>query len=333
MDKKMLNSFVKNVQQYAFHKGLLKRGDKIIVAVSGGPDSIALAYVLNKLKDKQNFQIKLVHINYHQRGVESDKDEKFVRNFAEKLGLNVEVFDYKSGELKNLEEDMRNFRYEIFEETRKKSGFDKIAVGHTKDDGIETFLMNLIRGAGIEGLVSLKNKRDEIVRPLMCFEKKEILAFLKAVKQKFRTDKSNFNEDFSRNKIRGSLIPLLEKEYNDNIKSHIVDLMEHLRDDLEVIEDISEKVYNEKVSVRKGNIVVELGVFLTMPIALQKRLFRKIVKKILGNIKNISSANFFEFEKLIKSEKSKIGEMKIKGLKISKRKNEICFEKIEKFVN
>lgn len=329
----MPNSFVKKVQQYVFHEGLLKRGDKIIVAVSGGPDSIALAYVLNKLKDKQNFQIKLVHVNYHQRGIESDKDEKFVRNFAEKFELDVEIFDYKPGKSKNIEEDMRNFRYEIFEKVLRQERFDKIAIGHTKDDSVETFLMNLIRGAGIDGLVSLKNKRDEIVRPLMCCEKKEILAFLKIVKQKFRTDKSNFDEDFSRNKIRRSLIPLLEKDYNKNIKSHIIDLMDHLRADLEVVEDISEKVYNEKVSIGRGGIAIDLGDFLKMSVALQKRLFRKIVKNITGDIKNVSSANFFEFEKLVKSEKSKIGEMNIRGLRILKRKNEIFFEKIEKFVN
>ena len=329
----MPNSFVKKVQQYVFHEGLLKRGDKIIVAVSGGPDSIALAYVLNKLKDKQNFQIKLVHVNYHQRGIESDKDEKFVRNFAEKSGLDVEIFDYKPGKSKNIEEDMRNFRYEIFEKVLRQERFDKIAIGHTKDDSVETFLMNLIRGAGIDGLVSLKNKRDEIVRPLMCCEKKEILVFLKTIKQKFRTDESNFDENFSRNKIRGSLIPLLEKEYNKNIKSHIIDLMDHLRADLEVVEDISEKVYNEKVSIGRGGIAIDLGDFLTMSVALQKRLFRKIVKNITGDIKNVSSANFFEFEKLVKSEKSKIGEMNIRGLRILKRKNEIFFEKIEKFVN
>lgn len=121
----MSNSFIKKVQQFAFHEGLLKRGDKIVVGVSGGPDSTALTCVLNKLKEKQNFQIKLVHINYHQRGEASDKDEKFLRDFAKENDLDLEVFDYKQGEAKNLEEDMRNFRYKVFEEILEKDCFEK----------------------------------------------------------------------------------------------------------------------------------------------------------------------------------------------------------------
>jgi tRNA(Ile)-lysidine synthase len=160
-----------------------------------------LVCALNKLKEKQDFQIKLVHVNYHQREDESNNDEKFVRNFAEENGLNFEVFDYNQGGSKNLEEDMRNFRYKVFEEVLNKDEFNKIAVGHTKDDSVETFLMNLIRGSGVEGITSLRDQRGRIIRPLMCCEKSEILDFLKGINQEFCTDKSNFDIKFSRSKI------------------------------------------------------------------------------------------------------------------------------------
>ncbi len=324
----MPNSFVKKVQQYAFHRGLLRRGDKIVVGISGGPDSVALTCVLNKLKEKQDFQIKLVHVNYHQREDESNKDEKFVRNFAEESGLSLEAFDYNPGESKNLEEDMRNFRYKVFEEVLSKNDFNKIAIGHTKDDSVETFLMNLIRGSGVEGITSLRDQRGKIIRPLMCCEKSEILDFLKGFTQEICIDKSNFDIKFSRNRIRENLIPLLQKDYNNNIKEHIIDLAGHLRDDLEIIEDVVEKVYNDKVVVNDKEIIIKVSDLLEMPVALQKRIFRKIIMNIVGDTKNISTANFFEFEKIIKGEKSKISEMKIRNLLISKRGEEVRFKNI-----
>lgn len=323
----MPSSFVKKVQQYAFHNGLIKIGDKIVVGFSGGPDSMALICVLDNLKRKQKLELVVVHVNYHQRGIESENDEKFVREFAEKNSLELKVFDYKKGKSKNLEEDMRNFRYAIFEKVKEELKFDKIAVGHTMDDKVETFLMNLMRGAGVEGLISLKNQRKEIVRPLICCRKKEIIEFLKASHQKFCIDKSNSDLSFSRNKIREELIPLLEKEYNQNVRERIFDLTSHLEDDLEIIEDVVKKVYNEKVVSKGKQLTIDSSDLLKMPVALRKRIFRKIIENVIGNIKNISTANFFEFEKILKSDKSKICEMKTRNLSIFKKGNKIYFNK------
>lgn len=326
----MSNFFLKKVQQYSFHKEILKRGDRIVVAISGGPDSTALACFLNQLKKKQNFQLKLVHVNYHQRGAESDGDEKFVFDFAEKNKMDLEIFHYKKGKSKNLEEDMRNFRYDILEKVRAASDFNRIAIGHTKDDQVETFLMNLIRGSGVNGLVSLREKRNYIIRPFLCSEKNEILNFLKIIKQEFRTDSSNYDENFSRNRIRRELIPLLEKKYNKNIKNAVINLIEHLRDDLAIIEDIEKKVYNKKVDKKSNFIVINEADLIKMPIGIRKRIFRKIVSDISGSVKNITSANFFEFNKFLKSNKSKNSSIKIGNIDITKKKKEVFFKSINK---
>lgn len=151
---------------------------------------------------------------------------------------------------------------------------------------------------------------------------------MKTIKQDFRTDRSNFDTRYHRNKIRKNLIPLLENDYNENIKDHIIKLVGHLRGDLGLIEDLVEKVYNEKVAETDGEIMIEVSDLLEMPMALQKRIFRKIIENILGSTRDISSANFFEFRKLVKSEKSKISEMQIKNLKIIRKSNKIIFNKI-----
>ena len=145
----MSNFFIKKLQNYIFQEKLLEQKDKVIIGISGGPDSIGLVLALKKLQLKYLLKLQLVHVNYHQRGEESNQDEKFVRDFAEKNELELKVIQYSEFlETGNLEEQLRDFRYQKFEEIRKKINFDKVAVAHHLDDQPETFFMNMLREIG-----------------------------------------------------------------------------------------------------------------------------------------------------------------------------------------
>lgn len=271
----------------------------------------------------------MVHINYGLRGKDSEKDQAFCLKLSEKFSLPIKVVAYqeKEGGSSNLEEKMRDFRYAVFEKERKGGDFDWIAVGHTQDDQAETFLFNLMRGAGADGLISLKSKNGRIIRPLLSLEKKEILIFLKSQKQLFRLDKSNQDSRFMRNKIRKSLLPLLEKEYNPKIKNRLADLNEHLSDAVSWLEEETEKTFQTLVKEQKNGWVIDCQKYSELPRALRKSLFRLMIKKIQGSLKNISANSFWEIEKIVFSQKAKKQEIKLAKVSIKKQFDGLVFEK------
>ena len=220
----------------------------MVVGFSGGPDSTMLVWFLNQLKKSWRLKLQLVHINYGLREKESDEDQIFCQNLAKKLDLPLQVVQYKKKKKKgNLEEQLRDFRYQAFEKIRKKRGYDWIVVGHTLDDQAETFLFNLMRGASFRGLAALRPKNNRIIRPLLNIEKKEILLFLKKQKQKFCLDRTNKELIYTRNKIRQKLLPLMEKEFNPQIKHRLADLNEHLADLGDWLAEEGKKTYFSQI--------------------------------------------------------------------------------------
>lgn len=322
-----MNSFVKKIKTFAFHNNLFSKGERVLIGISGGPDSVCLSRVLLELKEAYELELALMHVNYGLRGSDSDKDEGFVRAFAKENKLPLEVVYYQKDEkLGNLEEDMRNFRYIHFEKFAKKEGFDKIALAHNCDDQVETFLMNLFRGSGTAGLSAMRVKRSGIVRPLLFVSKEEILDFLDDKKQAFRIDKSNEDQKYTRNRIRASLLPIL-KEYNPQIKSRIFQLTENLQDEFEIVEEIVEKKYNDIVKKEGEQYSISVTNFLSLSVGLRKLLFRRILHSIKGDLRNVSANNFFEFSKILKSEKSKNQQYFISNVEISRKGDRIIFVK------
>ena len=329
--------FIKKLQNFIFHEKLFSRGDKIIIGVSGGPDSTCLAMLLDELKDKYDSEIFLIHVNYGLRGDDSEKDEEFVREFAKKKGLGLKVVKFSgnpesvlgaSQKKRNSEERMRDFRYSIFENERKKKGFDWIAVGHNTDDQVETFFLNLFRGAGIAGLGGMKAKRGKIIRPLLNFSKKEILDFLEERDQDFRIDESNLRLEFSRNKIRQELIPFIEKEYSSQLKTRVANLIENLQDAIEIVQYKTKEEYEKVVTEDSGKITIDVEKFLSLDSSLQGFVFRRAIKELKGDLKNISKSNFFEFMKIAKSEKGKSQKMKIGEVRIERNGGKIFLKNI-----
>ena len=214
---------------------LIENNDIIVVGFSGGPDSVFLVEMLKKLQDFINFKIYLVHINHLLRGEDADSDEKFSFEYAKKNNLGIFIKRIPVKEIakelgKTLEEVGREERYRFFSEIYEKVGANKIATAHNKDDQIETFLFRLTRGTSLQGLEGIKVKINNIIRPISEIYKKDILEYLNKNEIQYKIDKTNFENEFTRNSIRLDLIPFIEERYNIKFKDKIFSLIKEIRE-------------------------------------------------------------------------------------------------------
>ena len=214
---------------------LIESNDIIVVGFSGGPDSVFLVEMLKKLQHFFNFKIYLVHINHLLRGEDADSDENFSFEYAKKNNLEIFIKRIPVKEIakeigKTLEEVGREERYKFFSEIYEKVRATKIATAHNKDDQIETFLFRLIRGTSLQGLEGIKIKNNNIIRPISEIYKKDILEYLNKNEIQYRIDKTNFENEFTRNSIRLDLIPFIEERYNIKFKDKIFSLIEEIRE-------------------------------------------------------------------------------------------------------
>ena len=186
---------------------------RILVALSGGPDSVALLLALKEA----GYSLEAVHCNFHLRGEESNRDMRFVEQFCvgHDIPLHIKEFDVEKERTKEESVEMacRRLRYELFRKLLKEKNLDYVAVGHNADDNVETLLMNLLRGSGTSGLKAMKQISGDLVRPLLSFSRREIEEFLKAEGQTYVTDHTNLESDFRRNFLRNEVIPLLESRW------------------------------------------------------------------------------------------------------------------------
>ena len=242
---------------------LIENNDIIVVGFSGGPDSVFLVEMLKKLQNFINFKIYLVHINHLLRGKDAVSDENFSFEYAKKNNLEIFIKRIPVKEIakevgKTLEEVGREERYKFFSEIYKKVGANKIATAHNKDDQIETFLFRLIRGASLQGLEGIKIKNNNIIRPISEIYKKDILDYLNKNEIQYKIDKTNFENEFTRNSIRLDLIPFIEKRYNIKFKEKIFSLIEEIRENnqnnslnLSDFTDSENRIILEQILIRK----------------------------------------------------------------------------------
>ena len=250
---------MKEVIKY-IEKLKIKENDNVICAVSTGPDSMALLLVLKNLKDMYHFNIVVAHVNHHLRK-ESEKEERYIRDFCERNSLIFEIYDYFPRDLKNLEAKAREARYEFFEKMIDKYNSKYLFTAHHSDDLIETVLMKLVRGSTINGYKGFRiednRKNYTLYRPLLLADKKEILKYLKEKKQKYFIDKTNKISLFTRNRYRLKIIPLLRKE-NPNINTSFLEyslLLDEMNSyiDKKVDEVYENIVNNNKINLEKFN--------------------------------------------------------------------------------
>jgi tRNA(Ile)-lysidine synthase len=230
---------ISKVRQYIRKNNLLPGKSRVIVGLSGGADSIVLLHILHALE----FNCMAAHCNFHLRGSESDRDEEFSIRFSDLLGIPFFKTDFDTvsyADKKNISIEMaaRELRYEWFEMLRKKEYAEAIAVAHHKDDSAETVLINLIRGTGIKGLTGIKPVNGNIIRPLLCLSKQEILDYAHKNDLKYVIDSTNCEDTFTRNKIRLQVIPLLES-INPSFTSGLIRTVENLTE--------AEKLYDQAI--------------------------------------------------------------------------------------
>lgn len=326
-----MNSLIKKIQNFSHQFDLWKEGDKIVVGVSGGPDSVCLLDILVSLAKKRKFELLVAHINYGLRGKDSDGDEIFVRKLALKHGLKLEILDAKKeSKTSSTESRLRDIRYDFFRKIKKENNFDLIAVAHNRDDQAETILMRLIRGSGLLGLQGIRPKNDDIIRPLLDISRAEIIDYLKENKLTYRMDKTNKENKFFRNKIRNKLIPLIEKEYNPQIKEILASSASNIADDYDFIFKSAEKIFKKIVfDEDKKAYFFQSKQFAKNHSALQKQVLRKIIFSLKNNLLNIESAHLEEIIKIIKSDKNKSQKLRLGKLRIAK-KGDILYISTEK---
>jgi tRNA(Ile)-lysidine synthase len=224
------------VQNFAHQEALWEQNSHLLLAVSGGPDSMALLFFFATLQRKYNFTLGVAHINYQLRGTDSTDDALLVKTTCEQLG--IPYFEHLSRTTQKSEDALRQIRFQFFQKIAAREGFTRVALAHHQNDQAETLLLRLIRGSGSLGLQAMTPQRGIFIRPFLNTPKKEILDFLTAKNISYRIDASNDELFFLRNKVRHELIPLLE-QYNPNIQQTLATTASALATENHLLESYS----------------------------------------------------------------------------------------------
>jgi tRNA(Ile)-lysidine synthase len=283
---------IEDFKRFTIEKSLVKPGDKILLTVSGGIDSMVMTWIFHHL----HYNIAIAHCNFSLRGLESDKDEELVHHFATEhnipfycIKFETKVFAKKNG--LSVQMAARELRYKWFEEIRNEYGYDSIAVAHNLNDNIETLLINLARGTGLAGMAGMKPVNNRIIRPLLFATRRNIIEFRDQHNIEFREDKSNADTKYIRNKIRHQIIPLL-KDINPSIETTLNETAERFSGFNEIV--------SEYISGIRDSMVQQKDQLITYNIsALKNYLHNKVILFELFRPYGITSALLSDLIKII----------------------------------
>lgn len=306
---------------------LIDKNDKVLVSVSGGPDSVALTLLLNNLRKELNLSLHIAHLDHRLRK-DSYKDKEFVEKLAQQLKIPITVAEINVRKLAkrgSLEEIARNARLGFLFRVAKDTKSTKIALGHNLDDQAETVLMRILRGTGLYGLAGILPKRNigryQIIRPLIEIRRKEIEVFLKKTKIRPCRDISNLEDIYFRNRIRNRLLPLLEKDYNRNIKEVLANMAESVGCDYDYLNSTAKK----SMLRSKMNLSLNLNKFLRLHPAIQRLILRLVITKIQGDTRRITFQHMKEMEDLILNRPVNSVVDLPKGVSVAKKKKSLFF--------
>jgi len=324
----LINRIRNTIRRYE----MLERGDRVIVCVSGGPDSMFLFRALFYLKDEFGIRLFIANLDHGVRGRESHRDSLFVKKLAKdhKLRLFFKKLDFKKYKKLSVEETLRLKRYDFFNKTAVKYRINKIATAHTADDLAETVLMRVIKGSSIKGMIGILPKRPAkfalCIRPLIEIEKNDILNFLNKNKISYRIDRTNFDNNYFRNAVRNRIMPYLSR-YNPQIKRTLVNIAESLREDMEFIEKSKRE---RSALIKEGDDAVKIQIkdIAIQPKAIQKEILRDALIKIGSNIKKLNFRHWKDMETLIRIKPTGKSMDLPGGVRISKGKYEMLFKKL-----
>lgn len=294
---------VKKIEQNIKEHNLIVPEDGVVLGVSGGPDSMLLLYALNEIKEKLNFKIYVAHINHGIRE-EAVYDEGLVKSFCEDnniqfFTLHADVLSEAKKHKLSTEECGRCVRYEFFNKVLEETHSKKIAVAHNLGDNAETILLNLIRGAGLNGISGMKYMTGNIIRPMLNIPKEDILEFLKEKGVKYAIDKTNFENDYTRNYIRNVLVPNL-KEVNPNILNAMYRMSRALQNDESALDKITDNILQALIiSKTQNELLIDVKKFKELDEVLKPRVVIKIVTMLLGSAQGLEQVHIMDICKLL----------------------------------
>ena len=281
----MLSAVVEAIEEFQ----MIENGDRIVVGVSGGADSVALLLQLAEYRKTKDYTLQVFHLNHMIRD-DADSDEEFVRDLCNRL--NIPFFSAKENVTElaqtwhmSTEEAGRKIRYEKM----RALNVNKIAVGHHEDDLAETVLLNMCRGTGIHGMVGIAPVQDDIIRPLIYLSRKDIEDYLNEIGQEYCTDSTNSSTDYTRNKLRLDVIPQLSNNVNEKTVRHIAAMAGDMYEVEEFIEDEADRKYKEcLISEEGGEIKISLSKFKALKPLIIREIILKIMEKLTPRRKDIS---------------------------------------------
>ena len=277
------DKIVANVSHCIIAHNLIENGDNVLVGLSGGPDSVALLHILSRLRDRLEITLGAAYINHRLRPRAASAESDFCADMCRRLGVRyhyetVDIPVLAAQEKAGIEETARKYRYQILERLAREEKYDKIAVGHHRDDRVETILFNLFRGAGRHGLVGIPARRGIIIRPLYDLTRDEIESYLAEHDLAFMLDRSNQSRRFVRNRIRTRILPLIKKEIAPHAADNIIRLAEIIADEETYFDRETERVFGKIFSdTPGGKFVLDLGKWKGYDIWLRRRIVIRLM--------------------------------------------------------
>ena len=327
----LINKVKEAIDEY----NMLVSGDKVLVSISAGPDSITLLNILLKLKDDYDIDLHLFHLDHLTRGGQSSLDAHFVKELSEKLGLDLTLYvrsaeKYAKERGLSFETGARELRLNLINEVVEQGKFTKIATGHNANDLAETILMRLMRGTGTKGMIGIPPVRGRFIRPLIYIWRDEIERFCYENKIAYRIDKTNLESYYFRNAIRNRLIPLMREISKKDFLKNLINFSKIYLEEDRFLNSLTREIYNKIVKRKNEGVYIPIIELKNLPSALNRRLLRIAVKEIKGDILDIS---FDAIESIIDSLKSEIDFFEFnlpKFIKVFRDKEDLIFKKIEK---
>lgn len=329
---------LKKVEAYVAKWHMLEKGDKVIVGVSGGADSVCLLFVLLEFQKKLPFELTVVHVHHGIRGAEADADEKYVRQLCEKLGLSyvceyVKAHEFAVEEKLSEEEAGRKLRQMVFSRVMRERYATKIALAHHMDDNAETLLFHLARGTGLKGLGGIRPVTGNIIRPLLCLRRGEIEAYLREQGIPYCEDATNQTDAYTRNRIRNHVLPYIEQKVNARAVEHMQETMERLGELQSFVEEQKEFYFQQCVKESESGYILERESFLTVPKALKALLLKELLARAATCEKDIEAVHIALLQELLEKQVGRSLDLPYgleakrvyEGLRIGKKKPE-CSE-------
>ena len=327
----LLAKVLETIKRY----NLIENGDRLVLGVSGGPDSIAMLNILNDIRNDKKlhieFDIIVAHVNHLIRE-EAKDDERFVKDFCKRINVpfyskSIDVQKVANNNKIGTEEAGRNARYDFFDEVLAKTNSNKIAIAHNKNDKVETMIMNILRGSGTTGLRGIEPiKNNKYIRPLIECERSEIEEYCVQNNIEPRIDRTNFENIYTRNKIRNVVIPYIKKEFNPNIIKTMDRLSELVKEEDEYLENTVKSKYKELIlEENEKEYVMDLKKFNKLEKVIKSRLLLYTISRLLGTTKGIEKIHI---EDIIKLCEKNIGDKYLtpnKNIKVLVKNHKIYF--------